>query len=204
MKGIVLIFLALSNIALFGNPSDTTVTTFEIHLKRKSADDPLGFNTCNIDRNRIYNVVIERLQHKLETQAFTSLHNPQVLMKFHDVSGKVSREDRKQVSKTDLQALKKRNYNYFVKVFGNLDIDCPLYQYQKATFVLKVYIFDANGKLVHKYKAKSRDNNVGVYKAAEVENYPLSEQEFIDLVTRAADTLDVKQETSPALAKATR
>jgi hypothetical protein len=204
MKGIVLFFLVLSNIALFGNPADTTVTSFEIHLKRKSADDPLGFNTCNIDRNQIYNLVIERLQRKLETQAFTSLHNPQVLMKFHDVSGGVSREDRKQVSKADLVALKKRNYNYFVKVFGNLDIDCPLGQYQKATFKLKVYIFDAEGNLVHKYKAKSHDNNTGVYKAAEVENYPLSEQEFIELVTRAADTLDTETTTAPAIAKANR
>jgi hypothetical protein len=192
MKGFVLIFLLLSNLVAFGDSSDTTVTSFEIHLKRKSADDPLGFNTCNIDRMRIYNLVMQKIQQKLETQIFTSIHNPMVVMKFHDVSGKVSREDRKEISKEDKKALKNHSYNYFVKVFGNLDIDSPLNRYQKATFVLKVYIFDAQGKLVHKCRSKSQDKYVGVYKAPEVENYPLNEQEFFDLVNHAADSLRIE------------
>jgi hypothetical protein len=192
MKGIVLSLLMLSNLLVFGVSSDTTVTSFEIHLKRISADSPLGFNTCSIDRDRIYNFVMEKVKEKLASENLTSLYNPQVTMKFHDVTGKVKRRDQKSILPEEEKSLKNRTYNYFVKVYGNLDIDSPLNQYQKATFDLKVFIFDRDGNLVHKCKSRSRDRNVGTYGKAEIENNPITEQEFFELVNLAAQTLKLR------------
>jgi hypothetical protein len=192
MKGIVLILLLLSNLVLFGNPADTTITSFEIRLKRKSVDDPLGFNTCTVDRTKIYNVVMQKIQRQLESHDMASLHNPQVVMKFHDVSGKSKKKNEKELSKEEFKSLKNYQYNYFVKVYGNLDIDSPMNQYQKATFNLKVYIFDSEGKLVHKCRSQSRDHRVGIYRKAELDNNPITEQEFLQLVTKATDSLEIK------------
>lgn len=188
MKGVIVTtIMLLLGFILSASPIDTTVTSFEIHLKRK-ADNPLGFNTCNIDRAYIYNLVIERLQSKLKSKNFHSLHNPMVLMKFVDVCGKEMRQPG-QISASDKLLLEKFQYEYFIRICGDLDIDKALNQHATAVFRLKVYVFDANGKLVAKSRSKSREKNLPLLNEPAEENYPLNEQEFFDLVNEAANSL---------------
>jgi hypothetical protein len=185
------VFLIFCGLPLFGNPSDTTVTSFEIYLKRKSSDNPLGFNTCNIDRQHIYNLVMEKISKKVDSKNFRSAHNPFVLMKFHDVTGK-QHHNMKTISNDVRQAMKGHEYAYFIKIYGHLDIDSQLNKFQKATFTLKVYIFDAQGNLVAKSKSKSREKNINVIQHyAGEQSYPVNESEFFELVTDAASTLEI-------------
>jgi hypothetical protein len=191
MKGVIITtILLLLSFILSANPVDSTVTSFEIHLKRK-ADNPLGFNTCNIDRAYIYNLVIEKLQKKLNSKNFHSLHNPLVLMKFVDVCGKDDRHAN-QVSDDDKQLLNKFEYEYFIRICGELDIDKTLNHNASANFKLKVYVFDAKGNLIAKSKSKSREKNLLQFTrtSEEAENYPVNEQEFFQLVNEAADSLN--------------
>jgi hypothetical protein len=192
MKGLAFAFFLLSGLASFGNPSDTTVTSFEIYLKRKSADKPIGFNTCDIDRLRIYNLVMNQISNKIHTKNFRSVHNPLVLMKFHDVSG---RENHKisHIANDVRQSMKGHQYGYYIKIYGHLDIDGSVNQFQKATFTLKVYVFDAQGNLVGKSKSKSRERNLSAFHKPNgpEENYPVNEQQFFELVTDAATTLEI-------------
>jgi hypothetical protein len=189
MKGVIITtILLLLGFILSANPTDTTVTSFEIHLKRK-ADNPLGFNTCNIDREYIYNLVIEKLQKKLNSKNFHSLHNPLVLMKFVDVCGKDDRHPN-QVSENDKQLLNKFKYEYFIRICGDLDIDKALNNNATANFKLKVYVFDVNGNLIAKSKSKSREKHLLQLTKSDSENYPLNETEFFDLVNEAADSLN--------------
>jgi hypothetical protein len=192
MKGVIIItVLLLLSFILSAHPTtDTTVTSFEIHLKRKS-EKPLGFNTCDIDRAYIYNLVIGKLQKKIDSKNFQSLHNPMVVMKFVDVCGKSDRHPN-QISTSDKQLLSKFNHDYFIKICGNLDIDQSINRQATASFKLKVYVFDAQGNLVAKSKSKSRDKNLlEMRKGSSEEGYPLNEQEFFDLVTEAANSLDL-------------
>jgi hypothetical protein len=188
MKGVILLGVLLMSLNLFGNSSDTTVTSFEIHLKRKS-DNPLGFNTCSIDRQYIYNLVVEKLQKKIKIENLKSLHQPFVLMKFVDVCGKDNHKS--QISETDKKSLSNMKYNYFIKICGSLDIDRPMNQYSAATFKLKVYVFDAAGNLITKSKSRSRENLAVVKQTNDSEGYPLNENEFFDLVNEAADSIEI-------------
>jgi hypothetical protein len=194
MKGIgACVFFLFCGLTLFGNPADTTVTSFEIYLYRKSSDNPIGFNTCSIDRSHIYNLVMEKISGKVDTKNFLSVHKPLVLMKFHDVIGK-ERHSKNQIANDVMQSMKGHQYKYFIKIYGNLDIDTPLNQFQKATFTLKVYVFDSAGNLVAKSKSRSREKNLASIhntKANVEENYPVSEQEFFELVTDAANTIEI-------------
>jgi hypothetical protein len=190
MKVLITAVLLFFCLPLFANPSDTTVTSFEIYLKRKSSDNPLGFNTCNIDRLRIYNLVMEKISKKIDSKNFRSVHNPYVLMRFHDVTGK-QHHNKNQITSDVKQSMKGHQYAYFVKIYGNLDIDSQLNQFQKATFTLKVYVFDADGKLIAKSKSKSREKNLTLHNYSDEENYPVNENEFFELVTDAASTLDL-------------
>jgi hypothetical protein len=167
--------------------TDTTGTTFEIHLKRKS-DNPLGFNTNSIDRKKIYEAVIKQLGNKIHSPNFYSLQNPDVVMKFQEyVSTKTSRGE---LSLTEKRALNQHHFNYFVKIFGYLDIDSPLNQFQKATFTLRVYVFDASGNLIAKSRARS------IYRDSDIINtqqlaHPVNENEFLELVADAATSLEL-------------
>ena len=192
MKGSVwVVIFVLIGLPLYANTSDTTVTSFEIYLKRRSADNPLGFNTCSIDRMRIYSVVMEKIGRKIQRKNFQSIHNPLVLMKFHDVNKKQS-HSRSQIASGVKESMQGHHYSYFIKIYGHLDIDTPLNQFQKATFTLKVYIFDAQGNLIRKSKSKSRDRHLEILATSpNEENYPLNEQEFFELVTDAADTIEI-------------
>lgn len=193
MKGLVcvLIFL-MTGIPLYGNSSDTTVTSFEIYLKRRSPDNPLGFNTCSIDRMHIYQLVMKKIGGKIKTENFHSIHNPLVLMKFHDVTKK-QKHNIGDIASGVKASMDGHRYKYFIKIFGHLDIDSPLNQFQKATFTLKVYIFDAEGNLIKKSKSKSRDRHLEEFTQTTQgeEHYPLNEQEFFELVTDAADTIEI-------------
>jgi hypothetical protein len=192
MKGLIpIVFFVLAGIPLFGNTSDTTVTSFEIYLRRQSPDSPLGFNTCNIDRSHIYDLVIDKIGRKIDSKNFQSIHKPLVIMKFHDVSGR-TRHNKTEVAEAVKQSMKGHQYNYFIKIYGHLDIDKPLTRNQTATFTLKVYVFDSAGNLVAKSKSRSRDKNLAAFQQnINAENYPLNEQEFFELVTDAADTIDL-------------
>jgi hypothetical protein len=200
MKGLVAFgFLLFCGSTLFGNKltlpgnaSDTTVTSFEIYLKRKSSDNPVGFNTCNIDRLHIYNIVMERLSGKFETRNFLSVHKPLVLMKFHDVTGK-AHHNKNHIADDVAKSMKGHQYNYFIKIYGNLDVPTAHNQFQKATFTLRVYIFDENGTLIAKSKSKSREGNLAAFQNSpnQEENYPVNEEEFFELVSDAASTLEI-------------
>jgi len=194
MKDLVcaVVFL-LTGFPVFGNVSDTTVTSFEIYLKRRSADSPLGFNTCSIDRMHIYNLVMEKIGRKIQSKNFHSIHNPLVLMRFHDVTKK-QHHSKPDVANGVRESMEGHQYNYFVKIYGHLDMDTPLNQFQKATFTLKVYVFDAHGNLIGKSRSKSKERYFNVVPASAVANeetYPLNEQEFFELVTDAADTIEI-------------
>jgi hypothetical protein len=188
MKGVILGGLLLLSLACLGNSGDTTVTSFEIHLKRK-ADNPLGFNTCNIDRQFIYNLVLEKLQKKIRMENTRSIHRPYVLMKFVDVCGRGGRQ--KEITEADRQMLNQFDYTYFIKICGSLDIDRTLDRHAAATFKLRVYVFDADGNMVAKSKSRSHDNNLVEIDSTTAENYPLNENEFLNLVTKAADSLEI-------------
>ena len=188
MKGAILAGLIFLSLGSFGNSSDTTVTSFEIHLKRK-ADNPLGFNTCNIDREYIYKVVLEKLQKKINIENARSIHRPYVIMKFVDVCGRGSHQ--KQITDADRKMLNQFQYTYFIKICGSLDIDQTIDRHAAATFKLKVYVFDASGNLIAKSKSRSRENNLNEVRSDSPENYPLNETEFLDLVTEAADSLEI-------------
>jgi hypothetical protein len=197
MKGFVAsVVLVLSALSLFGkingNPSDTTVTSFEIYLKRKSSDNPFGFNTCSIDRMHIYNLVMEKIGRKIQTKNFLSVHKPLVLMKFHDVTGR-AHHNKNHIFNDAMVSMKGHEYKYYIKIYGNLDIGSALNQFHKATFTLRVYVFDGNGNLVGKSKSRSRERNLAAFQHINdsQENYPVNEQEFFDLVTDAADTIEI-------------
>lgn len=196
MKSVVaIILMVLTGMQLLANPSsDSTAISFEIYLNRK-ADNPLGFNTCNIDRVQIFNLVMQQIREKIETQNFYSVSDPKVVMKFDEYVSTKESHDRNQFTKIDKQSLEGHQYNYFIKICGNLDIDSPLNQFQKATFKLKVYVFDGEGNLIAKSKSKATDNDLSYLKNSKSddteETYPLNEQEFFSLVTDAATSLDI-------------
>jgi hypothetical protein len=192
MKGfIAIVFFLLSASTLLGNPSDTTVTSFEIYLKRKSSDNSFGFNTCSIDRQQIYNVVMERIGKKIKAKNILSLHQPFVLMKFHDVTGR-AHHNINHITNDAAQAMAGHQYKYFIKVYGNLNVNHAARLSRKATFTLRVYVFDAEGNMIGKSRSTSRERNLTFHKTSnEEENYPVNEQEFFELVTDAADTLEI-------------
>lgn len=190
MKGLVLI-LVFSLVFFgqtFGNAADTTVTSFEIRLKRNQ--DPFGFNTCNIDRAHIYELVTDLLSEKFSGSSFKSIHDPYVLLKFTDVdkAGKSNRV----MSTQEKKLLKTEKYSHFVKIFGDFDIDKPFNQYYLARLSLTVYIFDSEGKLIKKSKARSKEK---YFPHAErtMGDVPTSinESQFFDLVDEAAHQLEI-------------
>jgi hypothetical protein len=133
---------------------------------------------------------MQKIRTKFETENFHSIHNPLVLMKFNDVTGREN-HSRSQAENDARQSMKGHQYSYFIKIYGHLDLDGPINQYQKATFTLKVYVFDSKGNLIGKSKSRSYDKVKTFDRSATVENYPLNEQEFFELVTDAANTLEI-------------
>jgi hypothetical protein len=112
-----------------------------------------------------------------------------VLMKFVDVCGRGSHQNT--ITEADQQILNHFQYTYFIKICGSLDIDRTIDRHAAATFKLKVYVFDATGKLIAKSKSRSRENNLIEVDSSDTENYPLNENEFLDLVNEAADSLEI-------------
>jgi hypothetical protein len=169
---------------IYANP-DTTVTSFEIHLKRRSADYSLGFNTSSIDRLKIYNAVMQQIQDKLATNQIMSLHQPYVLLKFHEyLSDKESSLNH--ISPSEQSELDRHAHNYFIKVSGHLNTSTPLNPFAKSTFVLKVYVFDSTGKLIAKCKSRSGEKDLNrTDDSAEA----ITESAFLQMVSDAAMNL---------------
>lgn len=191
MKTFLIGMMLLTGITGFANTGDTTVTSFEILLKRKSNDYALGFNTSTIDRLKLYNTVMKQIRSKLSAEEFCSLHDPLVLLKFNEYTNeKPTHAD--EISYAEEQSLKEHKYNYFVKIYGHLNPNSPLNPFQKTTFTLKVCVFDVNGKLIAKGRAKSTDKSIQVIsKTAEEGNSAITEQQFLELVTDAASHLNL-------------
>jgi hypothetical protein len=188
MKGFLIAVMLLTGITGFANTPDTTVTSFEIHLKRKSSDNSLGFNTCTVDRLKLYNTVMQQIKGKISAEQFSSLHQPLVLLKFQEyISEKGQHPD--EISYAEAQSLKGHKYNYFVKIYGNLKASTPLNPFEKASFTLKVCVFDSNGRLIAKGRSKSRGKDIAALTTNE--DATMSEQQFLELVTDAATELNL-------------
>ena len=193
MKGCVYFLIAFFSVQFaFANISDTTATTFEIHLKRRS-DQPLGFNTCNIDRMKIYDVVLKKLSAKINLLNIYSVHDPKVVMKFEEyVTSRASSKG--YLSLVEQRMLEQHHFNYFIKIHGYLDIDSPLNQFQKATFTLRVYIFDSTGNLISKSRSRSVHRDAAILGSETVpgeEDYAVNEDEFFRMVTSAASSIEI-------------
>ena len=190
MKIFLIGVMLLAGIQVNANIQDTTVTSFEIHLKRKSSDETIGFNTTAIDRNKLYNTVIQQLQGKLSAEAFCSLYQPMVVLKFNEYTEK-GRYD--EISFGEERSLKSHRYNYFVKIYGQLNACTPLDPFHKATFTLKVCVFDAQGRLVAKGKSKASGKNLQELTKVQPADpdHPMTEEDFIGLVRDAATTLQI-------------
>jgi hypothetical protein len=178
MKGFLTGAMLLMAIQLFANTSDTTVTSFEIHLKRKSADASIGFNTTSIDRKKLYNSVIQNIKDKISAEAFCSLHDPLVLLKFNEYTTGKGHPD--EISFGEERSLREHKYNYFVKIYGQLN---------KSTFTMKVCVFDAQGRLIAKGKSKASGRGFEDLQSEQVDG--ISEQDFFNLVSDAASNLEI-------------
>jgi hypothetical protein len=178
MKGILAGVMLLTAIQLFATEKDTTVTSFEIHLKRKSTDESIGFNTTSIDRHKLYNAVINNIKDKISAEAFCSLHEPLVLLKYNEYSNEKGHPD--EISFGEERSLKEHKYTYFVKIYGQLN---------KSTFVMKVCVFDAQGRLVAKGKSKAYGK--GLSELTSDGSTGISEQDFLDLVSDASSNLEI-------------
>lgn len=186
MKIFLLVGSLLTGIQAFSETSDTTVTSFEIRFKRKPSDETIGFNTTSFDRLKLYESVISQLRQKLSAEAFYSLHQPQVLLHFDEyLSGNSSHID--EISFGEERSLKGHQYNYFVKIHGHFN-GSTLSPFHKRTFTLRICVFDAQGRLIAKGRARSAlndaTNNGG--------DNTLSEDEFIELVSAAAGNVQLE------------
>lgn len=178
MKGLLIGVMLLTGIQVFANTGDTTVTSFEIHLKRKATGEAGAFNTTSIDRLKLYNTVLAQLKDQLSAEAFCSLHEPLVLLKYQEYITEKGHTD--EISFSEERSLKTHRYNYFVKIYGQLN---------KSTFTLKVCVFDAQGRLVAKGKSKSTGKDS--QELSEGDFSGMTEQAFLNIVTDAASGLNL-------------
>jgi hypothetical protein len=177
MKGFLIGVMLLTGTQLFANKRDTTVTSFEIHLKRKSADNSIAFNTTSIDRLKLYNTVMLKIKNQISAEAFCSLHQPMVLLKFNEYTSEKGRAD--EISFGEQRSLKTHKYNYFVKVSGYLN---------KSNFTMRVCVFDARGRLIAKGRSKATGKSMEDLQV-DPSDTGLTEQAFLELVTSAASSI---------------
>lgn len=187
MKGFLIGVMLLAGIPVFANSPDTTVTSFEIHFKKKSSDYSLGFNSCSLDRLKLYNSVMQKIQKKMEVKNLRSLQQPLVTIKFHEYSDEKD-GDQKVLSSFEKQAI--AGHNYYLKVCGHLNPSTPLNPFRKATFTLKVFVFDSKGNLIASSKGKSDAKDISdFYKTTDKQ---ISEEQFISFVSEAANKLNLQ------------
>lgn len=194
MKGLLL--LILSSIVISAIAQDVTtlsgITSFEIKLDRRSPSKNLGFNTTNIDRHHIYSVVADVIKNELHAGELQSIHSPEVVLMFDEYINQKKRLKRNAMSSAEISWLQNGKYNYFVKIFGNLDVNNAI-KSPSASFSLKVYIFNQDGMLISKTKSRSTSK---LYTLTDNEmlteaDYPITEGDFIQLVKEAATTLEI-------------
>jgi|GEM_PF-6657561 len=194
MKGFLVGIALFIGIQTYGSTPDTTVTSFEIHFKRKSSDGSLAFNTTNIDRQALYNTVIRQLQKKLSAEQFHSLHQPLVLLKFDEYVKEKDSCHPDEISFGEERSLKGHQYNYFVKIYGEFNSRTPLDPFHKEIFILKVCVFDANGKLIAKGRSRSCGKDINPFPNAENTGGQtmITEADFLEIVSDAVNSLHLQ------------
>jgi hypothetical protein len=195
VKPSLLLIFFLITYTLSGQSSDanTGISSFEIQLNRPSPNRNLGFNTSSIDRHEIYQLVTAEIRNKIHTKDIQSLHSPEVEIKFDEYISNSGRHRLNEISEAEIQSLQQGGFNYFIKIFGSLDMDGSLNQNPSATFILKVFIFDMEGNLLFKTKSRSKNTNFAVAKNTHTpkNTHPINEQDFVELVKEAASTLEI-------------
>ncbi|MBT1702131.1 hypothetical protein [Chryseosolibacter indicus] len=193
MKTALLLILSLMAIQVIAQQTEISsgITSFEIKLDRKSPYKNLGFNTTNIDRHYIYNVVVEAIKRGLHANDMKSMHSPEVVLMFDDYVNHQKREKRNTMSGSDLKILKNGNFDYFIKIFGKLNMNKA--SQNNAIFKLNVYVFDGEGSLISKTKSKARSKVIPFEESETLTevDYPITENDFIQLVKKAATTLEI-------------
>jgi len=195
MKGVLVGIVLFMGIQAYAIVPDTTVTSFEIHFKRKSSDEALAFNTTLIDRQVLYTRVIRLLKNKLSAGQFKSLHDPQVLLKFDEYTTEHRSCHPDEITFGEERSLKQHQYNYFVKIYGQLSMSTPFDPFHKEVFTLRVCVFDAQGKLVAKGKSRSTVRDIRPFPNAETREaqaVSITEKDFVDLVTDALTNLHLQ------------
>lgn len=180
--------LLMAGIPVFPNTPDTTATSFEIHLKKRSSEYSLAFNSCSIDRSKLYNSVMQKIQRKVTVNHLRSLQQPLVTLKFHEYATE-KEPNLKTLSDFEKVALSGHNYDHYIKVCGHLNPSTPLNPFRKATFTLKVYVFDSKGNLIASSKGKSSAKTLNdFFRPGE----QISEEQFISFVSEAANNIHLQ------------
>jgi hypothetical protein len=195
MKGFLVGVVLLMGIQANAVTPDTTVTSFEIHFKRKSSDESLAFNTSSIDRQALYNTVVRQLRKKLSAEQFQSLHQPLVLLKFNEYINEKAGCRPDEITFGEERSLKGHQYNYFVKIYGEFNTRTPLDPFHQEVFTLRVCVFDAQGRLIAKGKSRSSGKDVNPYPHAEnddAQTTKITEAKFFELVSDAVDHLHLQ------------